>query len=55
MIVRGGRTRFTFKVRMADGRLVEVEQFAEVETEAREDVRAWVARNWPGARLEAQP
>lgn len=44
-------SRHVFKVVRPDGRIVEVEKYAESEQDARSLARAFVAIHWPGARL----
>jgi hypothetical protein len=46
-------SRHVFKVRLADGTTVELERWAATREEALPHVRAFVALNYPGGRLEA--
>lgn len=45
-------SRHTFKVRMADGVIVEVERWAPERKDALPHVENFVEMNWPGAKLE---
>lgn len=47
--------RLTFKVRLADGTLVELERWAVTREEAVPHLLAFVALNYPGGRLVDAP
>lgn len=47
--------RLTFKARLPDGTVVELERWAATREEALPHVRSFVSLNWPGAELVGDP